>query len=194
MNTTISTKFGNIRLNNGYYCISSKKENNWGKLFHRLLFEDFYGSIPNGFVVHHKDGNKLNNCILNLQLMRKTEHDKLHNTGENNHKYWKGKHLSEEAKRKLSLSKQGQNNPNYGKHHSKSTLNKMSNALNTTGYFRVMKIKKDGVKQGFTWLYAYYDENGKRHRITSVDLDKLKEKVLVKGLEWYKLSEVNNAS
>ena len=32
--------------------------------------------------------------------------------------------------------------------------------------------------------YKYYDENGKPHAIVSIDIDKLKEKVLACGLLW----------
>lgn len=44
--------------------------------------------------------------------------------GENNHNY--GKHLSEETRRKLSESKSGENHPMYGKHHTEETKKKMS--------------------------------------------------------------------
>lgn len=33
-------------------------------------------------------------------------------------------------------------------------------------------------------ILQYYDKNKKRKSLQSVDLDKLKEKVLAKGLEW----------
>ncbi len=35
-------------------------------------------SIPYGFVIHHKDRNKLNNNIENLQLLSRSSHTKLH--------------------------------------------------------------------------------------------------------------------
>lgn len=43
-----------------------------------MIFEKFYGGIPKGCHVHHKDGNKTNNCILNLQIIPISEHNKLH--------------------------------------------------------------------------------------------------------------------
>lgn len=92
------TKFGNAKIsNNGYYVITSKKEGNQNKLLHRLIWEDFYNcEVPEGYIIHHKNGDKLDNCILNLQVMRDKDHRILHNTGEN-HPFF-GKHLSNEHK------------------------------------------------------------------------------------------------
>lgn len=100
--------------------------------------------------------------------------------------------------------KSGRNHPFYGKPHptevckkisdahkgkrlSKNTLKKMSESQNNTGYFRVSKVKHEMYSQGFTWRYKYYDENGKRRVISSVDIKKLEEKVKSKGLEWFVL-------
>ena len=70
MNEVLHTKFGNAKINcRGYLAITSRKEGNNAKKLHRLMWEDFYGEIPEGYVIHHKNGNKLDNCILNLQLM-----------------------------------------------------------------------------------------------------------------------------
>ena len=76
---TLHTKFGNARLRyDGYYHITSRKEGNNKKSLHRLIFEDFYGPIPEGYVIHHKDGNTLNNSIENLECLSKTEHSTYH--------------------------------------------------------------------------------------------------------------------
>ena len=82
----MKTKFGNASINTttGHYIISSHKEGNRSKNLHRLIFEDFYGPIPKNCVVHHKDGNKLNNCIMNLELMTWSDHAK-HHFKENEH-------------------------------------------------------------------------------------------------------------
>lgn len=78
---SIKTKFGNISLNDGkYYRVHTCKEGNKGKMFHKLVWEDFYGcDVPDGYIIHHKNGNRLDNCILNLQLMRKSDHSIHHN-------------------------------------------------------------------------------------------------------------------
>jgi hypothetical protein len=41
---------------------------------------------------------------------------------------YKGKHLSEETKKKISDANKGENNPNYGKHRSEETRKKLSDA------------------------------------------------------------------
>lgn len=81
-----TNEFGNVSLrNDGYYYITSKKNN--GKLLHRLIFEKYYGEIPDGFCVHHKDHDKRNNNISNLELIPKSVHHTLHNSG-SSHPLW----------------------------------------------------------------------------------------------------------
>mgnify|MGYP002576539906 CR=1 FL=1 len=43
-------------------------------LLHRLVYEAFYGTIPVGMEIHHKDGDKQNNCISNLQCVTISTH------------------------------------------------------------------------------------------------------------------------
>jgi hypothetical protein len=159
--TSIKTKFGTARIEKkGYYYISSRKEGNNGKFLHRLIFEDFYKiQLPKNIHIHHEDGNKLNNEIWNLIPMTLSEHSSLHCKG------WK--HTEEEKKKKSEL---------------------MSNKMSTTGLYRVSKTKCSRCKQGFTWMYRYYDKTGKRHNISSTNLHSLKEKVLSEGLEWKELA------
>ncbi|MBE3092789.1 MAG: HNH endonuclease [Chloroflexi bacterium] len=48
-------------------------------LAHRMIWEKYYGTIPEGHIVHHKDENKLNNDISNLELKEnRSKHMKLH--------------------------------------------------------------------------------------------------------------------
>jgi len=149
MSTIIKTKFGSANINRrGYYVIISKKEGNFNKLLHRLIFEDFHKiKLDEGIDIHHIDGDKTNNSINNLQSIKHEEHSKHH---------------------KIPLD---------------SKL-EMSKKRTSTGYFRVCKHKNKKCKNGFTWDYNYFDKNGMRKNISSVDFDKLKEKVLAKGLEW----------
>ena len=62
-------------INNGYWIIYKK-----GEYFreHRLIYEQNYGLIPKGFIVHHKDGNKLNNFPSNLEAIPRGQHKKFH--------------------------------------------------------------------------------------------------------------------
>lgn len=88
------TKFGRAKIDsNGYYRITSRKEGNHRKLLHRLIFESIHGEIPEGYCVHHIDGDRLNNCIMNLELLSSSFHKSIHTKG--NH----------ELHRKISLSR-----------------------------------------------------------------------------------------
>ena len=99
---TIKTKYGNARINSsGYYMISSQKEGNFEKYLHRLIYEEHYGEIPKNHFVHHKNENKLDNRIENLELISHAEHTRLHSIG---NKYWLGKKHTEEAKEKMRKS------------------------------------------------------------------------------------------
>ena len=73
-----------------------------------------------------------------------------------------------------------------GKKVSDETLLKMSKHQNTTGYFRVIKMKTKDCKQGFIWQYGYC-KNGKRERISRTDLRKLEDEVRSRGLKWVEL-------
>ena len=50
-------------------------------LVHRYIWEQLNGKIPDGYHIHHKDENKLNNSIDNLECISASEHAKLHHTG-----------------------------------------------------------------------------------------------------------------
>lgn len=166
-NTLIKTKFGSAKLNNkGYYMITSRVEGNNGKLLHRLIFEDFYHidlntEFPDGVVIHHEDMDKSNNNIWNLIPMPHEEHMRIHMIG-NENPMCDG--------------------------HLLDTCKKISNAYTNTGLFRVYKYSDPTCKQGFIFRYSWF-ENNKRRVISRVNLLKLKELVLSKGLEWVVLDE-----
>lgn len=89
MENRIQTNFGIAGIStDGYYRISSIKEGNFKKLLHRLIFEDYYQiKLPDDWIIHHEDGNKLNNEIWNLVPMTRAEHAAIHMKKENNHQY-----------------------------------------------------------------------------------------------------------
>lgn len=62
----------------GYVTIRNISKNKTYKI-HRVIWECVNGEIPNGYHIHHIDGNKLNNSIYNLELLSTSEHHTLHN-------------------------------------------------------------------------------------------------------------------
>ena len=69
-----SWKGGYIR-KDGYRLISVMGEQ---RLEHRYIWEKDNGQIPEGFQVHHINGDKLDNRIENMQVMSNSDHQKLH--------------------------------------------------------------------------------------------------------------------
>lgn len=45
---------------------------------HILVYEAFKGTIPKGYQIHHKDKNRFNNCIKNLECLTPSEHIRIH--------------------------------------------------------------------------------------------------------------------
>lgn len=73
----------NLAYFNGYKFRKDKNSGYWlcstlHKRLHRYVYEYYNGKIPLGYQVHHKDHNKDNNEIENLQLLTRKEHDKIH--------------------------------------------------------------------------------------------------------------------
>jgi|SRR6185369_15841220 len=62
---------------NYFRCKSSLKQKGFGFL-HRDVWKYYNGDIPEGFEVHHKDHNPLNNDISNLECISEDEHQKHH--------------------------------------------------------------------------------------------------------------------
>lgn len=178
MSTTLQTRFGTARLTHeGYFRISSKKEGNRDKFLHKLIYESIWGKLPKNWNIHHIDGNKTNNCILNLIGLPKSYHNSLHKKGNGNPNY----------------NKKGKDSYNFGRKMSENTKINISKTIsqlkNTSGYYRVSIRKCNDCKQGFVWRYRYMDNTGKRKTIESVNLQKLEEKVKSKGLVWEEISK-----
>lgn len=62
----------------GYYLCSSKSPDGSRKRMHVYVWEYYNGSVPDGYHVHHKDEDKSNNNISNLELKIETEHLSFH--------------------------------------------------------------------------------------------------------------------
>ena len=83
--------------------------NNKTKLVHRIIWECVNGEIPEGYDIHHIDGNPMNNSIHNLEMIDAFEHNSMHKKGNKNCVGRKidnppmlGKHHSEEARKIMS--------------------------------------------------------------------------------------------
>ena len=68
---------------------------------HRYIWKYYHGSIPKGYQIHHKDGNKDNNTITNLCIMSIGEHLKMHAKNNN----WIGSEANKEQLRKANLKR-----------------------------------------------------------------------------------------
>ena len=69
---------------------------------HRLIWKRYFGEIPKGYEIHHKDENKLNNSIENLQLVTRKEHIHIHELGQKNKIRIRGSKHPAELKKKIS--------------------------------------------------------------------------------------------
>lgn len=66
-----------LRESQGYY-YSPRKDRSGLDMLHRMVFIHYNGEIPKGYCIHHKDGNKGNNDISNLECVRRSEHSHYH--------------------------------------------------------------------------------------------------------------------
>lgn len=151
MTQKIKTKFGNASLNwQNHYKITSIKEGNYGKFLHRLIYQDYYKvTVMDYAVVHHIDGNPLNNNITNLTLLSRSEHTKLHKKG----KPQTQEHINNKIKNKTGIDKL------YIQH------------------------KRLPIKE-IVFAYRFKSSNGNYKTITSLNLEKLYNKITSRGLDW----------
>jgi len=63
----------------GYKVVWEKTKKNFVP-FHRKLIENIFGKLDKNFIVHHIDGDILNNNINNLAIMTRSEHASLHHS------------------------------------------------------------------------------------------------------------------
>lgn len=57
-----------------WYYYRDYYKNRAGKLLHREKYQDAYGPLPPSVDVHHKDGNKKNNDLENLEPLSRSAH------------------------------------------------------------------------------------------------------------------------
>ena len=150
---TVQTKYGTAGISDdGYYRIYSKKEGNHMKLLHRLIFEDFYQTeLPSDWIIHHEDGNKLNNEIWNLIPMTKQEHVEIHH---------KGKIVSFESRKKISkahtqsgvMHVAKSKRKNYKRGYIWKYVLKSPNGEKSITATTFLKLKEKVLANGFDWI------------------------------------------
>ena len=129
--------------NKGYWF-----DRKYGSL-HRYIYTQHNGTIPEGYIVHYDNENKLDNSPKNLIAMTRGEHNKLHHKGNTN---WLGKYHTEETKEKMSEAHKGETCTEEHKQ-------KISEALKgkTKGEINGMsKLTTIDVKAIKTWLLLGY--------------------------------------
>lgn len=60
----------------------------------------------------------------------------------------------------------------------------ISKALTSTGFYLVSTAQCTQCKSPIMYRYQYQDKDGKRKKISSIDLDKLEQRVKARGLVW----------
>ncbi len=68
---------------NGYYAGTTGDR----PLLHRDVWESVHGPIPDGYDIHHRDHDKTNNDIANLECLPKAEHARRYNIGCNGYSH-----------------------------------------------------------------------------------------------------------
>lgn len=74
MTTQIFNNIVFVQDEKGYY----RAKTDFTLYMHRYVWEYYNTRIPDGYEVHHKDFNRANNDISNLQLLTVEEHRKIH--------------------------------------------------------------------------------------------------------------------
>lgn len=59
----------------GYLCVTVDRQR---LRVHQHVWESHHGRLPKGWGIHHKNHNKLDNRLENLQSMTRAEHQRLH--------------------------------------------------------------------------------------------------------------------
>ncbi len=64
---------GSIELGYRSFAVNGKRERE-----HRMVWVEAHGPIPDGYVIHHKNGDKLDNRLENLEMMTRGAHRRHH--------------------------------------------------------------------------------------------------------------------
>lgn len=113
---------------NGYYQIAeTNKRKRLGieRRLHRAIWKFYNGEIPKGYHIHHKDENKDNNDISNLELLSASQHIKLHSKTTKH--FWqteKGKRANKKGVRMAKVWHKSLDGYKWHSEHQKETCKK----------------------------------------------------------------------
>jgi ribonucleotide reductase alpha subunit len=98
------------------------------KVQYRWIWEAAHGTQPDGYHIHHRDFNSLNDLLENLQLIPEQEHEARHRDkmlGDNNPAR---RCMTDEWRAHIAEAVRGEKNGHYGKPHTPTTRAKMRHA------------------------------------------------------------------
>jgi len=78
-------------------------------------------------------------------------------------------------------------NEAYTKYGYNSNCKKKSRVMvksSESGFFNISVVERYDAKKGYVFRYSWVDENNERHRSESIDLYRLRKKVLTNGWDW----------
>lgn len=129
MQTVIFNGYKYYKQKTGYYQMAEtnkRKQLGIERRLHRAIWKFYNGDIPKGYQVHHKDENKDNNDISNLELLSASEHAKLHSCRA---KVWwhttKGKKANKKGIRNAKAWHSSEEGYKWHSEHQKETIKKM---------------------------------------------------------------------
>lgn len=136
----------------GYVSVKSNITNKQCGI-HRIIWECVNGDIPEGYHIHHIDGNPSNNSIYNLELIESSEHLSEHKKGK---QYRLSKHHTEESKKKMSESQKG-------RHHTDETKKKIGEFRKGSHLSDETKKKISDFHKGHKyWLGKHHTDETKK--------------------------------
>lgn len=96
---------GHINKDNGYISVTLHNDSGEQKTIkvHRIIWETANGEIPKGYDIHHKDKNRTNNSISNLEMIKSSIHRGNHIKGENNPNFQNFKKVECLTKKGISI-------------------------------------------------------------------------------------------